>query len=352
LVKKGIVLTFLILINLILLECGSALILYHYWSRQPASRFAGDLAGLATLELGRRIGRAVGIDLPWLAAGRRVTSVPEPFFVPDAELGYAVRPGSYQILIDTGAMKYQFNATIRADGSRATSYLPVQADRRLYIFGDSVTWGWPNQDEHTFAWLLQQSLPDYSVMNFAQNGYGNVQGLIQLRRLRSTLEPDDIVLLIYGNYFNIRNVAAPSRLRQFQGDSDAYRYSDALTHPQAVLNQGKLEIRYLPLLCSVSNGYCDQPDPSQEQMYAVTTAIFDEIIESINARVIVGYTSGPDQGDPVIAFLKQRSIEVIDMRPSPVLYQQESLPFDGHPGPIGQYHYFRKVLDYLQRTGG
>jgi hypothetical protein len=145
-------------------------------------------------------------------------------------------------------VKYQFSARIRPDGSRATSYLPHRANRHLYIFGDSVTWGWPNEDEETFAWLLQQRLPDYSVVNFAQNGYGNVHALIQLRRLRHTLKSDDIVLLRYGDYFNIRNVAAPSRLRQFQSDRHRYGYTEALTHPKGMLKQGKLDIEYLPLL--------------------------------------------------------------------------------------------------------
>jgi hypothetical protein len=344
----------LVMTTLILVESGSALLLYHRWSTlADRTIFTGGLARLATLELGKRAAQQVGLDLPWLrAAERRVTSVPAPFFVSDAELGYTVRPGSYQILIDDGVVKYQFHATVRTDGSRATSYLPHQANRHLYIFGDSVTWGWPNEDEETFAWLLQQRLTDYSVINFAQNGYGNVHALIQLRRLSQTLKSDDIVLLIYGDYFNIRNVAAPSRMREFHNTRNSYGYSDLLTHPKAVLKQEILAIEYIPLLCEKSHQYCDQDDPNPNQMLETTKAIFSDIISFVKARVVVGYISGNNQDDAVIAFLRQRSVDVIDMRPSSVLYEKDSLPFDGHPGPIGQYHYFRKILNYLQETDG
>jgi hypothetical protein len=219
LLRKALVGVVLALPTLLLLEAGSALVLYHQWSTaREASVFTTDLPKLATLELGRRIGQRLGLDLPWLTAVRReVTSVPAPFLVPDPALGYTVRPGSYRIMIDAGELKYQFHANVWPDGSRATSYLPSEANRRIYIFGDSFAWGWPNEDEHTFAWMLQQRLADYSVLNFAMNGYGNVHALIQLRRLRGILTPDDFVLLIYGDYFNVRNVAAPSYMRTFQG---------------------------------------------------------------------------------------------------------------------------------------
>jgi hypothetical protein len=353
LLKNALMWVVLVITTLILLECGSALLLYHRWSTLPDRFiFTGDLARLATLELGKRLGQMLGVDLPWLtAAERRVTSVPAPFFVPDAELGYTVRPGSYQILIDAGVLKYQFHATVWPDGSRATSYLPHQARRRLYIFGDSVTWGWPNEDEATFAWLLQQSLLDYSVLNFAQNGYGNVHALIQLRRLSQILESDDIVLLAYADYFNIRNVAAPSRMREFDNTRDTYRYGNHLTHPKAVLKQRILTIEYVPLLCEHSHGYCDQENPSPNQMFEVTQTIFANIVNMVKARVVVGYINGRAQDDPVIAFLRQRGVDIIDMRPSSEWYERDSLPFDRHPGPIAHYHYFKKILNYLEGGG-
>jgi hypothetical protein len=87
-------------------------------------------------------------------------------------------------------------------------------------------------------------------------------------------------------------------------------------------------------------------------MFEITEAIFSDILSFVKARVVVGYINGQEQDDAVIAFLRQRGVDIIDMRPSPVLYEKDSLPFDGHPGPIGQYHYFRKILNYLQETDG
>ena len=111
--------------------------------------------------------------------------------------------------------------------------------------------------------------------------------------------------------------------------------------------QGKLAIEYLPLFCSMSAAYCDQADPDQNQIYEVTKAVFGAIINATEARVVVGYISGAEEKDPVITFLRQHNIDIVDLRPSSVFYEMERLPFDDHPGPIGQYHFFRKILNYL-----
>jgi hypothetical protein len=91
---------------------------------------------------------------------------------------------------------------------------------------------------------------------------------------------------------------------------------------------------------------------TKNQMFEVTKAIFADIINLVDARVIVGYINGPDQEDPVTSFLRQRDIDIIDLRPSSVFYERDSLPFDRHPGPIAQYHYFNKILRYLQGMEG
>jgi hypothetical protein len=123
-----------------------------------------------------------------------------------------------------------------------------------------------------------------------------------------------------------------------------------MTHPRAILVAGKIRIDYLPLLCEQAGRYCSQADLNQEEMYKVTEEIFTNIIDLTKAHICVGYISGPDQGDPVVAFLHQRNIDVIDIRPSSAWYEADNLqPFDGHPGPIAHYHYFRKLLDYFQR---
>ena len=352
--KKYVLWVALLLANLVILEFGSAFILYQYWSHGPARHeFTGNLRSSASFELFHRIGRRLPLVGLLYSPGTLITSTPSPLFVPDSELGYTISPGLYQVVIELAAARYKFHATIEPDGSRATSYKSHQASRRLYIFGDSVTWGWPNEDEYTFAWLLQQRLPDYSVRNFAQNGYGNIQALIQVRKLRDKIRPNDIVLLMYANYFNNRNVAAPSHLRVFQADQRKMSYSAAMTYPRGVLSHGDLEVRYVPLLCGSAEGVCDQPEPSLTYMHEVTQAIFKQIIGLVDARIIVGYLNGyldePKEKDPVIEFLRHQNIEVADLAPSSVFYENDNLlPFDGHPGPIAQFHLFEKFLRYLE----
>ena len=76
-------------------------------------------------------------------------TIPEPFFVRDEVLGYSAREGLYRF-VHSGKKKGRFvvNATVLEDGSRATSYAGANLDaqRRVYIFGDSYIWGWGVND--------------------------------------------------------------------------------------------------------------------------------------------------------------------------------------------------------------
>src|SRR5262249_45375581 len=47
------------------------------------------------------------------------------------------------------------------------------------LLGCSFTHGWGVNDEETYAWRLQEMLPDYRVVNFGVVGYGTVHSWIQ-----------------------------------------------------------------------------------------------------------------------------------------------------------------------------
>jgi hypothetical protein len=66
------------------------------------------------------------------------------------------------------------------------------------ILGDSFAIGWGISDEETFAWKLQQLLPDLRVTNHATAGYGTCQSLQMLREIVAREPPPDLIL--YGFY--------------------------------------------------------------------------------------------------------------------------------------------------------
>jgi hypothetical protein len=222
---------------------------------------------------------------------------------------------------------------------RATSIDEIVRDKRIYIFGYGLN------DEYTFAWHLQDALRDeWEVQHFAMAGFGNTHNLIQFHKLKERVTDRDILIFGYGDYYNVRNVAAPSRFSRIV----SYTKSKALAHPQAVLSDGDLKIEFLPLDCSKVSGYCDEPEPRLSEMAEVTSAIFDEIVQSTGATVAVLFIRGEDD-DPVISRLRDRGIAVIDVRSGNYEHfvRDNILNYDSHGGPVTHYTWYREVLGFM-----
>lgn len=268
--------------------------------------------------------------------------IPKTMYVTDEYLGYANTPGSYTVKIkDRSTGRYHsFATTINKEGNRITSFAPelFEGKKSVWIFGDSFAFGWGNNDETTFPFFLQQFLPNFSVVNYAGCGYGNIHAYLQIKKeLEKAKDSPAIIVIVYGDYFNVRNVAAPSRLKE-------YRYNDASwenidpskwSHPKAVLNHGKLEIEYVPLFWKFNKPSGDK-DPSKEYQRDVTKEILREIYgmaEKSGSKLILAFIVG-DNSDEVVAFCRKMGYFISDIRPKAERNEWDSFgPFNGHPGP-------------------
>lgn len=68
------------------------------------------------------------------------------------------------------------------------------------------------------AWHLQDVLRDeWEVQHFAMAGPGNTHNLIQFLKLKESVTGRDILIFGYAGYYNVRNVAAPSRFSRVVG---------------------------------------------------------------------------------------------------------------------------------------
>src|ERR1700682_1130235 len=139
------------------------------------------LATVLILFLAEGSARILGYR-PW--ATTKLDVVVEPggrLYMANPTLGYTALPGKFKVTL---AGSYSFNITNLDNTLRATHALataPDKAKTRIWIFGDSVTYGWSINDDQTYPWLLQQRLPECELINFGVNGYGTLQNLIQLR---------------------------------------------------------------------------------------------------------------------------------------------------------------------------
>jgi hypothetical protein len=141
----------------------------------------------------------------------------------------------------------------------------------VYIFGGSIVFGAGVNDEQTFAFLLQQARKDICVKLFAVGGYGITHTFIQFQKLRNQIRPNDIVILGYDDSFDVRTVVAPSRLREVrdwfkrQGSPE-----ERVMLPKAVLDdRGAIRITHVLQHCSENDGYCNQADPSKDEMIRI-----------------------------------------------------------------------------------
>lgn len=149
--------------------------------------------------------RLAGIG-PWTKKDANIRVEPGgTFFFPHPTLGYTHIPGSFHVTLPDG---YDFHVTHLPNTLRVTHPLdtyPSAGDKdEIWIFGCSFTHGWGLNDEDTYAWRLQEALPDYEVVNFGANGYGTLNSLIQFREALATKKPK-IAVLAYASFHDARN---------------------------------------------------------------------------------------------------------------------------------------------------
>ncbi len=183
-------------VSLSIAECASSLVLFRFYAHKELP-FQPN--GMAITYLFKK---AFGLFPPV-----SFTADPPYMFRPDPILGYALNPGRYQVIEDSGGNGlHGFKVTIGADGERATSYSQQLSSRRLYVLGNSHAWGFGLDDEMTIAWMLQTRLKEFKVLNLSVTGYSELQSLLQFRALAPQLTGDDIVVFSYDDDLMHNNV--------------------------------------------------------------------------------------------------------------------------------------------------
>jgi hypothetical protein len=295
------------------------------------------------------IKKAFGIEVP-----ETFVSDKPDMFRPDAFLGYTINSGTYNIIETAGAHKHAYRVTMSKDGVRSTSYSPVPAPRKIYILGNSIIWGSGLEDEMTAPWFLQERLPDYEVLNLAVTGYSTVQQLLQYRKLKESIQPDDIVIFSYSSADLPRNVADSRTIKTL---ADGYEMSlsnkdkfRTVRIPYASLSKDSaLEIQYTPIVCdSDRQEPCARDTPNSSIAETVVQKIFLELIQDRRAHILVAFFDG-DDNDPVVAYLRSRGIPVVDLRIKPGVDYDGYLPGEvgGHRGAFSSFRYYEGLLSAL-----
>ena len=288
----------------------------------------------------------------------RMELQPSPGNAPDAELGYKPLPGKYRVTFSRrpgGSLEWErlrVKKTIRHDGTRWTGECQPTSSTNMYIFGDSWVVGDGVNDEQTFAFLLQQARKDMCVRLFAVGGYGMTQSFIQFHQLLNQIKPNDIVLLGYADYFDIRAVMAPSRLRETRDWFKSHGWPEEhVMVPKAALDsQGNIRITYVQQRCDENGGYCDQTDPPKDEMTCITAALINKIAETSSAPVYLLHFEGSKQ-NPIFRLLSSSVSKISAVKEDfDYLLRDNILGLDPHPGPYWHYAISRKLIDEFRDT--
>ena len=181
-----------------------------------ATRLAGVLANLLLLIFSLLLALLAfegGLRLFW-----------DGYYVKDQD-AYATPSAtrSWQNLPDVaptrGEPEFVFRATHDSLGHRrgAAAASPGSPEKRVFVLGDSFTYGIGVQDHETFCARVEQLDPRLELVNGGVNGYGTAQQLVMLREDGPRLRPDAVLVAFFwndvGNSYNREH----PRFRLFDG---------------------------------------------------------------------------------------------------------------------------------------
>jgi hypothetical protein len=161
---------------------------------------------------GELMARLAGYE-PWETLNWYLDTIGEPVMnKEDPELGWLSTPGRYVMPSYDPAAQGTGDpvvTTIWPGGLRATAPARHPQDTQALFCGCSFTQGFAISDAETFAYKLQERLPEVEILNFGTAGYGTYQCLLRLRRYFDVGAPSPAVVA-YGLFQDHegRNVAA------------------------------------------------------------------------------------------------------------------------------------------------
>jgi hypothetical protein len=320
------------------------------------------LATILILSLAEGSARILGYR-PWVT--KKLDVVVEPggrLYSPNPILGYTALPGRFKVTINGS---YSFDITNLDNTLRVTHPFAASSGKPktgIWIFGDSITYGWSVNDKDTYPWLLQEKLPDYEVINFGVNGYGTLQNLIQLREaLKNGAEPK-VVVLVYASWDDVRNTFIRGRRKMLTPAASL----GPVNQPYARFDSsGKLKVsidpleyrpfplmRYSAFIHALEESY-DRYEERHSQSHEITKAIIKEFADLCRARgielVVAGLTSDATTSD-MFSYCKSQGLKTADIWIDFLnIKENNNLPYDSHPSAIAHRQYAQK-LEYFLRN--
>jgi hypothetical protein len=283
------------------------------------------LTTAATLALAEGVARLLGYR-PSRPAPAPTAGGGPAAFREHPTLGFVPAPGAARF---ESPGRFAFTMTKLDSGLRITHALesytrPRAPKKEIWIFGCSFTQGWFLNDDETYAWRLQEELPDYEVVNFGVSAYGTLQSLIQLREALGRGErAPNLAVMAYADFQDQRNTATRIWRKYMAATLAGVQYPYARPGPN-----GELEIlrdpfayREFPfkhhsaLMSALETLYDDFVEP-RYRSHEVSKMILEEmsrLCRSHAIKLLVAGITGSPGSTEMIAWCRSRGIAATDI---------------------------------------
>lgn len=274
----------------------------------------------------------------------------------DRICGFCYNSGMHTVRLLLNDNEWRADLSITEEGFRATRPLgahPVTGPK-IWVFGCSITFGWPLSDADTVTWHLQNMLPTCDVRNYAVNGFGTHQNAVLLKHKLANERPDVVVFMYQAGHV-WRNVAQPSwvcgqRSTQLKlgveeglGDAEYMRAGYCFSETGHSIYIKKFSLS--DPIFSISECQNDLFNPDVFYAYLVTIGLYDHVIElseQNNFKFIVGMLT-PKLDDTLTAHVRRKGITVCPVAvPDTPEYRCD--PFDDHPNAKAHRMYAEALL--------
>ena len=347
-----------IILMSILFEIFSSLaLIYYYRSKDNMLDTYGEISSLSSINLINNVVNRIGSSSINTNTEFKKRTDPDPFIIQDSVMGYGASAGEYthtflrKLSSQNDWDSFNTKVTIKKDGSRWTGEIDGESLPKIYVFGGSFIFGTGVNDEQTFSFLLQYAMPNYEVKLYAFGGYSLTQAYMKLESLKESINSSDIIVLGYADYYDIRHIMSPGRVREINDwieskDPDLINRSYSLLKASLDKN-GEIEHSYINRNCSENNGYCEKKDPGSSDMTNLTAALINHIAENTKAKVYIIHFQG-NYDNPVFELLNDKVTRISALsRDFDYFIRDDVEGFDEHPGPYWHYAISRKLLETL-----
>jgi hypothetical protein len=271
-----------------------------------------------------------------------------PLAMEDQVTGYRCIPGVHRLAMVHQGKRKEFRVTIGDDGYRVTSNRVSPTRPVLALHGCSFTWGFLLNDEETYPWKLQELMPEYSVRNLAQNGFGTAHAYLQAK----AITPPAVAIVVYAAFHRQRNSPSQEWMKQMVASGDAFK-ARSISYPWVKLENGLPIVDLRPMGFGASGaGEGNPPEPVAEEQN--TLALMRAIRKHYSAagtRFAVAAFTGI-RGDSVMERLVTEGLHVVDLSlgsPDYLPDEYKMLPWDSfHPGSKATSIYAERMVRFIR----